>query len=202
MNLRYLLRPEEQRRDLIAKNIKNGVVLDLGSQEGDLHNFLKENVKNSEIMGINIVKNKNVDVLNNLNFGICIADNSVDSIVAGEVIEHLLNPFGFLQECYRILKDKGRLIITTPNMTSLTYILKIQSIRRKLSIYERQDPHLYGFSMEMLELLLEKAGFKILNKKYLVVGWRKNILFRVICYLFKNIRPTLFIVAMKDDSYG
>ncbi|MCX8179202.1 MAG: class I SAM-dependent methyltransferase [Candidatus Aenigmarchaeota archaeon] len=202
MNLRYLLRPEEQRRDLIAKNIKNGVVLDLGSQEGDLHNFLKENVKNSEIIGIDIVKNKNVDVLNNLNFGICIADNSVDSIVAGEVIEHLLNPFGFLQECYRILKNKGRLIITTPNMTSLTYILKIQSIRRKLSIYERQDPHLYGFSMEMLELLLEKAGFKILNKKYLVVGWRKNILFRVICYLFKNIRPTLFIVAMKDDSYG
>jgi hypothetical protein len=82
-------------------------------------------------------------------------------------------------------------------MTSLTYILKMQSIGKKLSIYTRQDPHLYGFSMEMLGILLKKAGFKIVDKKYLVVGWSKNLLFRFICWVFINIRPTLFIVAKK-----
>lgn len=92
--------------------------------------------------------------------------------------------------------------MTTPNMTSLTYILKRQTIGSKgyrgfLYFYKMKYPHLYGFSMEMLEILLKKAGFKVLKKKHLVLGWSKNLLFRFICYLFVNIRPTLFIVAKK-----
>lgn len=189
--------PELLRYRLILENIKKGVILDLGSQEGKLHNFLKEKLKHSKIIGVDIVKNENVDVVHDLNQKFPFENNYSDTIIAGEIIGHMLNPFMFLQECNRVLKPNGILILTTPNMTSLTYILKMQSIGKKLSIYTRQDPHLYGFSMEMLELLLKRVGFKILKKKHLVLGWSKNILFRLICYLFVNIRPTLFIVAKK-----
>jgi 2-polyprenyl-3-methyl-5-hydroxy-6-metoxy-1,4-benzoquinol methylase len=189
--------PEMARYDLILKNIKKGVILDLDSQEGKLHNFLKNKIKNSKLLGIDIVKNENVDIVHDLNKGLPFEDNYADTIIAGEIIEHLLNPFIFLKECNRVLKKNGVLILTTPNMTSLKYILKMQSIGKKLSIYARQDPHLYGFSMEMLEILLKKAGFKVIDKRHLVLGWSKNLLFRFICWIFVNIRPTLFIVAKK-----
>ncbi|MBU5689722.1 MAG: methyltransferase domain-containing protein [Candidatus Aenigmatarchaeota archaeon] len=197
MNLKYIFNPEEQRRDLIVKHTKKGIVLDLGSQEGDLHVFLKKNIKNSKIIGIDFVQSENVDVIHDLNERFPFEDNYADTIIAGEIIEHLLNPFEFLKECNRVLKKGGVLVLTTPNMTSLSYILKIQSFGKKLTIYDRKDPHIYGFSMEMLEILLKKSGFKVINKKHLNIGWRRNILFRFICYLFKNVRPALFLVAKK-----
>ncbi|MBU5687975.1 MAG: methyltransferase domain-containing protein [Candidatus Aenigmarchaeota archaeon] len=197
MSLKYILNPELQRRDLIIKYTKKGIVLDLGSQEGDLHIFLKANIKNSKIIGVDFIKNENVDIIHDLNKKFPFKNNYADTIIAGEIIEHLINPFEFLKECNRVLKKGGILILTTPNMTSLSYILKIQSFGKKLTIYDRKDPHLYGFSMEMLEILLKKSGFKILNKKYLNIGWRRNVLFRLICFLFKNIRPTLFFAAKK-----
>ncbi len=197
MEIKYLFYPERLRYDLILKNTKKGTILDLGSQEGSLHNFLKENLKNSKLIGVDIVKNDNVDVVCDLNEKIPFEDNYADTIIAGEIIEHLLNPYLFLKECYRVLRKNGVLILTTPNMTSLTYILKKQSIGKDLTIYKRQDPHIYGFSMEMMEILLKKTGFKIVMKKQITLGWRKNLLFRFICFLFPNVRTTLFFVAKK-----
>lgn len=43
-------------------------------------------------------------------------DNFFDAIFCGEVIEHLYNPDHLLDEMYRVLKDGGICIITTPNL--------------------------------------------------------------------------------------
>ncbi len=42
-------------------------------------------------------------------------NKTFDTVIAGDIIEHLYNPFGFLGECKRILNPKGKLIISTPN---------------------------------------------------------------------------------------
>jgi ubiquinone/menaquinone biosynthesis C-methylase UbiE len=52
-----------------------------------------------------------VDCNENLPF----ADNSFDIILAGEIIEHLVNPDLFLSEIYRILKKDGIFVGSTPN---------------------------------------------------------------------------------------
>lgn len=67
MGVKEFFNPEIQRRKLILENIKNGIILDLGSQEGELHNFLKENIKDSKLIGVDIVKNENVDIVYDLN---------------------------------------------------------------------------------------------------------------------------------------
>ncbi|MGQ9556014.1 MAG: class I SAM-dependent methyltransferase [Anaerolineae bacterium] len=40
---------------------------------------------------------------------------SFDTIIAGEIIEHLENPSAFLRASRHVLKDDGQLLITTPN---------------------------------------------------------------------------------------
>ncbi|KKS28499.1 MAG: Two-component response regulator [candidate division WWE3 bacterium GW2011_GWC1_42_102] len=46
-------------------------------------------------------------------------DNKFDVVFAGEVLEHLVNTDGFVEEIKRILKKDGYLILTTPNTASL-----------------------------------------------------------------------------------
>jgi ubiquinone/menaquinone biosynthesis C-methylase UbiE len=43
-------------------------------------------------------------------------DNSFDTIVSFQVIEHIKKDEDFLQEIYRVLKPGGRAILTTPNI--------------------------------------------------------------------------------------
>ena len=41
--------------------------------------------------------------------------NTFDTIIGGELIEHLECPASFLRACHKILKDDGQLLLTTPN---------------------------------------------------------------------------------------
>jgi len=105
----------------ISENCE-GVTLDLGSAQGKLHAYLRKNKKISKLIGVDIVKNSNVDVKGDLNrFPYPFKNNSFDTIVAGEIIEHLKEPCRFLKEIKRILKKNGKLILTTPNSQMLIY---------------------------------------------------------------------------------
>lgn len=42
-----------------------------------------------------------------------------DVVISSNVIEHVPDPVGFIQECYRILKVGGRLVLLTPNADAL-----------------------------------------------------------------------------------
>ncbi|WP_016949424.1 bifunctional 2-polyprenyl-6-hydroxyphenol methylase/3-demethylubiquinol 3-O-methyltransferase UbiG [Anabaena sp. PCC 7108] len=54
---------------------------------------------------------KTVDITNSLPLD----DGSVDLLYCSEVIEHILNPTGFLKELRRVIKTGGYFILTTPN---------------------------------------------------------------------------------------
>jgi 2-polyprenyl-3-methyl-5-hydroxy-6-metoxy-1,4-benzoquinol methylase len=45
-------------------------------------------------------------------------DHTYDIIIAGEIIEHLVDTDSFAGELHRILKPEGHLIVSTPNLTS------------------------------------------------------------------------------------
>jgi len=52
----------------------------------------------------------------NTNFSERIGHEAYNAIIAIEIIEHLENPSAFIRECKKILKDNGKLLITTPNV--------------------------------------------------------------------------------------
>lgn len=45
-----------------------------------------------------------------------VSDNFFDAIIAGDLIEHLLDTDVFLEELVRVIKPEGYLLITTPNI--------------------------------------------------------------------------------------
>lgn len=47
------------------------------------------------------------------------ADDSFDVVLAVEVVEHLENPWFFLREAVRVLRPRGRLVFTSPNVESI-----------------------------------------------------------------------------------
>ena len=62
-------------------------------------------------------------------------DQSFEVVVCCEVIEHLtMSPVHMLSEIHRVLKDKGLLILTTPNSLRLS---NVRSLISGMTVYER-----------------------------------------------------------------
>ena len=85
----------------------------------------------------------NVDVFADITKEIPLEADYADTVCSFQVMEHLPDPDGFLDECFRILKPGGRLFITTPFMWHV-----------------HEAPHdYYRFTRYGLEHLLSKHGF-------------------------------------------
>lgn len=54
-----------------------------------------------------------------LNFDLPFSDETFDYVLCSNGIEHLENPVLFIRECFRILKEKGKFLISTPNILNL-----------------------------------------------------------------------------------
>jgi 2-polyprenyl-3-methyl-5-hydroxy-6-metoxy-1,4-benzoquinol methylase len=80
-----------------------------------------------------------------------------DIVIAGEIIEHLVNHAGFFSCIRRHLKPDGVLVLTTPNALCLTYV--IQNI---LYGHENENlDHTCIFSVTTLRTMLSKNGFDL-----------------------------------------
>src|SRR5216683_6823005 len=123
------------RTDEILHWVKGPKVLDVGCTSHTLevgsphwlHGRLREMFPS--VAGID-VSTKNVETLRGHGFGNVYVQSAecfnlsekFDTIVAGELIEHLANPGLFLQQACAHLKPGGRLVLTTPNAFSLLFI--------------------------------------------------------------------------------
>lgn len=92
-------------------------------------------------------------------------DETFDVILCCEVLEHLdVDPMFMLAELNRVLKPGGRLILTTPNITSSHALWKmLRGIEPYFFMQYHKDGspyrHNYEYSRGGLEALLKAAGF-------------------------------------------
>lgn len=96
------------------------------------------------------------------------ADAKFDAVTLNNVIEHVPNPAGLLQDCRRVLKPGGRLVLLTPNSASLGHRFFKESWRGL-----EPPRHLFLFSPCSISTLLKSAGFsdfsiRTLNSPYIL----------------------------------
>lgn len=89
-----------------------------------------------------------------------LADASFDVVWAGEVVEHVCDTTAWLSEVRRVIRPKGRLLISTPAHDSLSMIWLSM---RPAALAEHFDPrsdHLRFYTRRSLRGLLEDFRFE------------------------------------------
>lgn len=143
---------------------KNSRLLDIGCGGG--HFISTAQNKGWKAIGtdisreaIQICKEKNLKVrcgnISELNF----QSNYFDIITMFEVMEHLDNPRGTLEQIHKILRPGGLLYITTPNFNSLTRFI----LGPKWRAFDIE--HIFYFTAVCIMRLLKQIGFSKINVK-------------------------------------
>lgn len=84
-----------------------------------------------------------------------------DVVTLWDVLEHLPDPIGSLQEIHRILKPDGILVVGVPNVKSVD-----ARIFGKYWIGLDLPRHLYVFSPQTLEQVLNRTSFAVVDIQY------------------------------------
>jgi len=196
-------KPQLKRSKLIKSYLRTDIdevpiTLDFGSagmvtdtEKLSLHKFIADNM-GGEIIGVDIRDSDTTNVIHDFNdLPYPFDTETITNIVAGEVIEHVENPFLFLKECYGLLKPGGRMVITTPSAEGLQLLMG------------RESPyHYYIWTVKDLRLLCEHSGFKVIIAKKINIYYNRNLFLRTLGYMIPKIRPTLFFVLEKHGNFN
>jgi len=95
-----------------------------------------------------------------------------DVVTMWDVIEHLADPLGAVQQAYRLLKAGGLLVVHTIDIESP--FARLMGARWPWLM----EMHIYYFSRRTLRAMLEKSGFQVLSDqpqgRYLRLGYLMN----------------------------
>lgn len=101
-----------------------GLLVDVGCGDGAIGGLLEG--RGWRVMGLDIAEARLRDA-SRLPMDLVVADvggvlplrsGTADAVFAGEVIEHLVDTDAFLAELWRVLRQGGLLVLTTPNLAS------------------------------------------------------------------------------------
>lgn len=166
------------RISFIQEKCKGKRVLDLGcirhSADFALRdpNWLHKKIKlvASEVVGVDYLSDE-IRKLNACEYNIIFGDvtkpldveGQFDVIIAGDLIEHLINFSGFFENCKRLLNANGILIISTPNpfYAELFHFL----IFKKTFLINPE--HVCWIDPQALSQLAERFGFYIEEAHYI-----------------------------------
>jgi SAM-dependent methyltransferase len=93
-----------------------GHLLDVGCGAVPLYNAYKPEIDRVTCVDWpqSLHKSSHVDIAADLNDGLPFRSGVADTVIATDVLEHLRDPLGLLQEVSRVLRPGGHAILTTP----------------------------------------------------------------------------------------
>lgn len=153
----------------VCQYVEGPTVLDLGAVQHNLENTGREDwlhahlvEQHDTVIGVDILEDE-VEALRERGYTMLVDDVTdmnrdidADTVVAGELIEHVDNPGGLIQTAADHLKPGGRFILTTPNPWAVVHL------RRWLTGGQRvNDEHVAWYGPIVLEQLLDRYGFTV-----------------------------------------
>ena len=106
-----------------------------------------------------------------------LASESFDSVFMANLIHVVENPSKTLEECHRILRSSGSIVIVTFTGYGMSLWEKIKMGVRFAKTWGKPPAHTHSFSPEDVESMLEETGFVIEQSK--LIGNRTKALFLV-----------------------
>ena len=122
------------------------------------------------------------------------APASFDTVVCGDVIEHLRDPESLLRRLRPLLRAGGRLVLSTPNVANWTIRIGLLFGRFRYSergILDRSHTHL--FTRKTLIEALERTGYRVEAFDYTVpVPVIGTAAVERLAHALARVRPSLF----------
>lgn len=137
--------------------------------------------------------------------GLPFEDAHFDFVFAGEIIEHILDTRFFLMEIHRVLKSKGYLVLTTPNLARIDDRLKLlfgKAPRQTSPLHPYLYLHIRPFTFDSLKNALKICGFTeivIRTNVFAIDFWGKKMTLysRFLTRLFPTFGSTLIVRAKR-----
>ncbi len=92
-------------------------------------------------------------------------EGQFDIIMASEIIEHLENPRHFARECFKLLKDGGKLFLSTPNVdcaASIASVMRNGTFQWFSDADYARDGHITPITQWQINKCFKEAGFAFL----------------------------------------
>jgi len=147
--------------DLLRQSLLPGSVLDVGCGNG-LYGLVVVSL-GSSVLQLDI-EDRRAPEARHLPFRamdvqrLDLPDNSFDNVIAFDIMEHIDNDAFFLQEVRRVLKKRGRLILSVPNSDDEQ--LRLLSLTH---IHHTDKTHRREYTEEGLTTILDQEGFTIIK---------------------------------------
>lgn len=193
------------------KNIKDFRIIDIGGNTGVISKILKDKgfdvtVADISEEALKTCQKKSLKTIKfDFNEKFPLKDKSYDIVIAGEVIEHILDVELFMNECNRIIKTDGHLVISTPNLS--TFKDRIRFLfgfmpRQINPHHEYLKLHIRQFNYRSLKYSLTLAKFKLIKFKsnYFIINKFNGdpIFIRSLAVLFPKLSASLIVLARKQ----
>jgi 2-polyprenyl-3-methyl-5-hydroxy-6-metoxy-1,4-benzoquinol methylase len=185
-------------------------VLDVGCGIGNVGRAIKKTMGSGvEVIGVEIFAGAAEKAMKDLDrvivgdvekVGIGVGKGYFDAIIYGDILEHLLDPWGLLKRHSEILRPGGRAIASVPN---IAHYRTIKMLRRKEWKYEKSGImdvcHLRFFTIKSIRRMFEDAGFGLVKAGHIISASKsKKILNKVLRGLLTDyITEQYIIVAEK-----
>lgn len=177
--------------------IEKGPVLDLGCGDGIFLEFLKNKGINGIGLDISeraveLAKSRGLDCrIFDLGEKLPFEDNSFETVILIDTLEHLFMPQEILKEIHRVAK--GYLILSTPNFVSLA--ARLQVLRGQVPENNTlRKAHVVWVTRKKLHQFLKEAGFKIEKEIGDSFYSGKPVLGKIFKFLVK-VRPEIFALS-------
>ncbi len=163
----YIVKDKYKQVSKALRDSKNDAVLDIGCSSGYYLDVIGG--RNSLTIGIDIspwVLRKAKDLRSHCDFilsdidscSLPFKDGSFDIVFASEIIEHLQYPSKFMQEIFRVVKQDGILLLTTPNRYDL---LSLPQQTIEFIFHPNPDPKEAELSTRVREVFKEYEQYGI-----------------------------------------